>query len=317
MDMETLDLKEKIIDVTDVDEVMAHRFYADFYLFDLTGEGRIVGSRCPARREMTGKSVYTMLDEEAMELLRGALHRFDVRPLVVGVGDGVGLILSGLIPSSALGVLLIPQLPADILVSALSASEKFDGIWQESVAENRRTVRASRLNRYQTEIDLILEEIDCFSARIAEESLDGETLKGRTEMWSRLAGCPIPLVVWNVERVGEFFDEALFDTLLLLSLLLCRRIASSRTATVMMERRDCGETVSVRIPLRGSGDEARFAPELRYMQILADHKRIPLDYIVSEGFLYLNFTPVRLDWSYLGIKQPDDWSWYTEESEKK
>ena len=145
----------------------------------------------------------------------------------------------------------------------------------------------------------------------------GLSLRERICHWARLTGCPVSVFLEEEEEPEEDFDAELFDTILWILLLLCRRISRSRTATLYLEQRSHGVAVSWQTPLRKASGDIEDAEELSFLRTLADRRRIPLDYTVLDGILYLSFHPVRHDWSYLDIKQPEMMSWLMEEKEQK
>ena len=184
------------------------------------------------------------------------------------------------------GVLLFDLIPSATLGILLIPTVRSETEWEEELREEMEAL-----------------------AYPAEKSLSDRIL-----CLSWLTGCPVLSSLEKNVETEENFDGALFDVFLLLTLLLCRRVSSSRVATVSSEQLACGTSVCVRIPLDPSVSCPVETWEMGCLRAIADRKRIPFDYTVTDLFLILRFAPVRVDWSYLGIKQPEELPWLADSS---
>lgn len=309
--MEKLLTREPIA-MADSEWIMRQRFFSDCLLFDLADEGRIVACRCPAARQRTGESVFRLMSREAQLLLMAHLRAYASRPLLVETVLGVGVIVTGLVPSAALGLLLIPDLSEADLLGLFSGEEGIEAVWQEALTERYRKEEPALLDPNTEAAHALRWEVECGSPR-------GETLweepgtwriSEEIHRWSRLAGCLVLLTSEEDSFARTRFDRGLFSAFLLTVLLLCRRVSSHRGIKLSLEPRGKEMTACVQIPLRSARDVSEETAELLFLRSLADRRRIPFDYTVSDLLLCLRFTPIRPDWSYLGIKQPEDAEWW-------
>ncbi len=281
------------------DERMSRRFYSDLFLFDLADEGRIVAERCPKIRSRVGGHLAELAEGETLSLIGDYLREYRSDPLIVGLEDGVGIVLPYGAPSASLGILLIPTLPRRALLRALRRERERHFVWQDALLAESDGYRSADTAEIRAATDSLLWEIEICS-RIGDE---GGDISSRIHSFSCLAGCPISAPLMDFEE-SEEIDRGLFHVILLVSLLLCRRISASRMATILLDEGRTERRIGIKIPdpVRAEG---RDAWELIFLRTLSDRKRIPFDYVASDLFLTLSFCPARMEWSYLGIKQPE------------
>ena len=288
------------LDQWDPDALMRRRFYADLLLFDLTDGGKIVAERRPGSRSQGGVRLTERMEEEAWHLTEAHFREYDPRPVIAEIDGGVGVILPFAAPAASLGIVLIPTLPRKAFLSGLRRMMRRDAVWQSSLWEESDGYRFSQNEEQRRGIESILQEIELCAEIQKEKNL----ARGILSM-SALAGCPVSVYSEDAPE-GEGINAELGSIFLLSLFLLCRRISPCRSATVSIGECSMGKTIEIKFPVE-SGEWEREEPrELLFLRMLADRKRIPFDYVKSDLFCNLSVCPVLPDWSYLGIKQPED-----------
>ncbi len=302
----------------DVQAVMERSFFEDCLLFDVANEGRIVACRSPRCRDRTGEYFFDLLTPDAAGELRAYLLGYHTKPIITETRFGIAVVVPTVMPSSALGIAVLPQMERRTLLRLLSRIEKQKDsedemfAWSGSLREEAQgravpdmAVRREALEEIMTDIRLCLYEYAPTNA--SKVCRIDEYLEQQLYRLSYFAGCPIDLI--RKEKIMSYgdFDFALFTAYMLSVLFLCRRIAPCRKADILLMSSELGGMAEIRIGMEGK--PSTIFSEILWMEALAASKNIYFDYAMGEELLQLCFVPVNRDWSYLELKAHQDFDW--------
>lgn len=298
----------------DLNRVMGRRFFEDCLLFDMANEGRIVSGRAPVCRLRIGESFLGFLSESDRERLRGFLFGYPTERsvLVLDTEIGIAIILPTLMPSSAIGVALIPDMERRAVLRLIGRSEGLSVILEESLAaEGQRRMRGDEKARAEV-LERIFADVErCFwdpRARSLSEGADMTSLlKSRVLRWSDFVGCPVLFGRIDPLLAVGAFDFSLFDACVWMMLCLCRRLSPDRSATVSLTRSSDVAAVTVKGTLDGEGH--LILSEAEWLNEIAAKKNMVFEWAVDAERFYLRFAPINRDWAYLGLKQPTIFDW--------
>ena len=288
--------------VVTADARMSRAFFSDLFLLDLTDGGRVIAERCPKARSCAGKYLSDLADDETLALVRRRIQSYELEPMVLSLTDKVGIFLPYGAPSGSLGILLAPTMPRRMLLRSLRREGAECFFWQDALLEESERCRFAETAESRRGVDSLRWEMEICS-RLGAETV---SLQERIYDLSCLVGCPISVTDSELADLPADLDHGLCDVLLLTSFLLCRRLSADRTATVLWEKSPSGGSLCVRLLHPAQGERIGCASELTYLRTLSERKRIPFDYVATDLYLTLNFRPTRMEWSYLGIKQPEE-----------
>ena len=294
-------------------DIISREFCEELYLFDITCENEIVGARAPHSRLNMGADPLKWLSYGDREVAQAHLMSYDSRPfLTASEDDGKAiLVISNLAPSSSLGVLMRLDIDARLALK-LARYCDFDVI----VSEELLAQDIGRLGKREREssgiISSIFEDIErCFGGLSLPKKLPremAEKIKRRIEGISFLVGCPVTLKC--AERITDYgdIDEGVLCAFVLLSLLLARRVSSTRGLDLAVEVRERLGTV-VLAEMVADPSAKGLMPELLTMKAIASRKNMFFDFCIDNGEIYISIAPSDKDWSFIGLKSPDDFDW--------
>lgn len=278
--------------------IMSQRFDADCLLFDLADGGRIIASRTPHARMRHGESFWNHTDQEEKRLLEDYLLSYEMKPVVVNTSLGISIIFPNLVPNTSLAISLIPHMEKHILLECLRQVSEPSLLWSQRLSP---PIQSKKINPTETDTAHIHELLRLFASAYSA-SISSNLLKENLYQLSLLSGCPIHLISNEHFRFPSLWNLNLFQSMLTVALLLCRRISHGREAFLELEQSGEGETVVIRIPR--PIEDATSSAEVAWLSDFSMRKRIFFECTILDNQLHLRLIPITPDWSYLGLKEP-------------
>ena len=288
--------------------VRSRRFFEDFLVFDVSDDGRIVAGRAPvSRMSWLGDSLWSHMSWTDRESVRSFLLSYESRPMIAKTDLGIALILPALMPGASAGVAVFPQMNPSALFQLL-IRDKDSFLWSGELRNQEKGRMTKEMRRRAPELAETLREIRfCFGNLEPSEIQAGERIESaliqRARLLSRFVGCPVRITEYEpLTNYGEF-DFSMFSAFVLGVLCFCRRLIPLREAELLLCRHPDGVSVTIRMACHCPG--AKRMPELIWLESLASRKYMLLEQSLSPSVLQLRMVPTRHDWSYLGLKEPN------------
>ncbi len=243
----------------------------DLYLIDGAMGATVISSRCGAGGLDLGDSLLKILDVEEADKLQKYLTSFSAEPFTLKTTLGDATVYGATYPSSLLFVVRFQRSEHNndedypSLLSALCDPKRF------------------------------LCGFDEFS---------GERMLEEAELLSLLCGCPLDIslknnFVYEEEPTAEL-DFALYVAFVTALLLYARKEAKERCAKLNIEINEKSPLVSLSLEPMSSPE--RTPRELLSLLSIAERLNIQFYTASENGILTVSFSPLRKDWSLLGIK---------------
>ena len=304
-----MEFRSHVQQPVDPAEVMGRRFDNDLWVFDMANEGRIVACRAPMCRDRVGENFFSLLSEQSAEQVRTYLFSYERAPMAVETEVGIALIVSFWMPEAALGVAVLPAIPANGLIRLLSEQTLTPIHWAEGLRE-RGAVRLSANMRAQWGlVEAMLGELlalgdfslapDDPSEYRRMERFGMEQVRGLS-LW---IGCPVEVACLEYQSTGCPIRAGLFSAFLLLSLCLCRYYAAERRAIVSMDCISHQPAISVTMTVLSEG--AYHSEALACLRGIAERNNVFFDVSFHDARLYLRISPIGANWALLGLKEPN------------
>jgi hypothetical protein len=293
--MQTYDPLTSISNEYDPILVMFQKFDADFLLFDLSDDGRIIASRTAHARLRHGQSFWDLIQTDEKKSLTDYLLSYETMPAVIETSLGIAIVFPTAVSNASLAMALIPLMEKNVLLHALDSL--FDGkfFWSEHLRAPRRSEKFTPTKKDLTQIDELLRLFSCSDSSSAEH-----TLPQSIYYLSMLCGCPVHLLSDASFPVPALWNSQLFEAMLTVALLFCRRASRAREVFLSFEQCSDGVTVELRAP--NPMEDAATASEIVWLSSLAERKRIFFECTALDHQLCLRWIPISPDWSYLGLK---------------
>ena len=302
--------------LTDISKTI---FYDNLYISSFAYDHSVILSRRNDKTHPVGASLSDMFDAEAQADIQNYLVSFVTRPLLVSSHTGPAIIFNFLYHSTLTVITSFPEV--DINTAHLYAKETDAFIIAESLKD--RTIydeKGADRSKYFI-LDRILESTHIpllrASTFIPLQSKDIlEDMLTQAKAISEMCGCTAEITKEGTltrssgERCSSEIDFSLYTAALTVLFLLVRRFSVDRSANVNITVKDESPFVTVSFePIKnGKGlqnDNDRFTKELFDIRSVFQ-KLKALFYASCDGKIFsVRFSPVRTDWSLLGIKNED------------
>ncbi len=284
----------------------ARRFFREYYVYDLDQAGKLIFCCASEHRRKRAEPLFASLEEEDRGEWYEYLKSYQMLPAVAECCLGTVLVLPYLMPSASLAMVVVPDLKkSDFIKLALR-----DPRAPILLGKGLRSASLGRLHDAEGELTRAYEELmdmieRCYGhAEFGAHSVPceiGGVLADRVEFLSRFLGFPIS---WRVRtkviNYGEV-DEGLFLAYVTVILTMAKQDPTLKQAVFSLEERSYGCSVSVM--LNGMKRGKKHPEDLFWMDHLASKKRVLFELTPLPNGLFLKFSPMSMDWSYLGLKQ--------------
>lgn len=281
-------------------------FFREYYVYDLDHAGKLVFCSASAYRREMAENLFDTFEEEERQEWVEYLKSYQMIPAIADSCLGAVVVLPYLMPSSSLAMVVVPQMKrSDLMKLALRDSRS-----PILLGENIRSVPKGRLHDAKGHLtekyENFMEQVErCYGhAEFGSHGIPceiGGILSDRVEAISRFLDVPIS---WRtrtkVMNYGEV-DEGLFLAYVTVILTMAKDEPSLSGAVFSLEERSYGCSVSVM--LDGMRRGRKHPEDLFWMDHLASKKRIVFELTKLPDGLFLKFSPMSRDWSYLGLKQ--------------
>ncbi len=288
------------------------RFLDDLYLLNYLDDFSVMAKRDSSSRLTYGSRFCELIALEDRAAFRRYFFDEISSPLILRTDVGTAIINKTLVAST--------------LVAAVSfiCSEKNGEVADVALKRARGAVcfpvhyapseqRISNVKRLNDELFAVLNNYKSFLERpyIAlncAPKMTVENFKNTVRGISMLSGCSVRLFAYSDLICDKRFDANVFKGFLLSMLMLARRIAKDRSAS--LELTSCGEGVSVRVTF--CTDERKRAlsyPEILLFYEFADRNNMLIEASSTDGVINVRLCPTRKDWSIIGLKAPVLFDW--------
>ena len=286
--------------------------FKEYYVYDFAYGGRMVFcSASDYKKKKAARLAYDLSESERREW-ETYLKSYQMTPAVAETSMGVALVLPYMMPSSTLAMVCIPKIKSDSFRKLAMRDPRKPIL----LGEQMRNAQKGRLHDADGELkhayEMLMGRIEAAyaSAEYGAHTVPcemGGALAERLCRISELLGYPVCIARQDsVTDYGEL-DEGVFMSCVSALLTLGKTDVPLGVAEFTIEQKSYGCSVSML--LRGWRRVRRTPHDLIWMDRLAGRKRLFLDFTVTEEGLWLCFSPMNKDLSYLGLKQnrPLDW----------
>jgi hypothetical protein len=302
--------------LTDISKAV---FYDNLYISSFTWDHSVILSRKDDTKHPQGSSLSDIFDAESQADIRKYLVSFVMKPLLCLSDLGPAIVFNFLYHSTLTVITSLPEI--DINTALNYAKEKDAFIIADSLKErvfyNDETTDRSKyfiLDRILESTHTPLLKAATFLPLSSNDILDD--MLSQAKMLSEMCGCATEitkegkLMHSSLERPAAETDFALYTAALTVLLLLARRFSADRSARISLCAKNESPFVTVSFdPLQN--EEGRQTNSGRFTKELFDihsvfQKLKALFYVADDRDSFsVCFSPVRTDWSLLGIKNGD------------
>ena len=292
-------------------------FYDNLYISSLASDNSVILSRRKDEKHPLGSSLSDMFDAKAQADIQKYAVSFSARPLLTASLTGPAIIFNFLYHSTLTLVTSFPEVDRD--TALLYATETDSLIIADSLKDriaycekNSDRTKYFILDRILQSTHTPLLKAATFIPLLSKDIL-GDMLT-QAQMISEMCGCALEiskegsLTRSSGERCAAEIDFPLYTAALTILLLLARRFSKDRSARIMLVTKEESPFVTVSFePVKNElqSDNNRFTKELFEIRSVFQ-KLKALFYTADDGAVFsVCFSPVRTDWSLLGIKTPD------------
>ena len=302
--------------LTDISKTV---FYDNLYISSFTYDQTVILSRKNDEKHPHGSSLSDLFDADSQAEIKKYIVSFVSRPLLVASHSGPAIIFNFLYHSTLTLITSFPEI--DINTALCYAKETESLIIAESLKDRvSYDEKGADRSKYFI-LDKILEsthtpllKAETFIPLLSKDIL--EDMLTQAKMISEMCGCEAEitkegkLTRSSTDRCAAEIDFSLYTAALTVLLLLARHFSINRSARINIFTKDESPFVNVSFePVKnGDGlqtDNNRFTKELFELRSVFQ-KLKALFYTSDDGEIFsVRFSPVRTDWSLLGIKNED------------
>lgn len=302
--------------LTDISNVV---FYDNLYISSFTWDHSVILSRKDDTKHPLGSSLSDIFDAESQADIRKYLVSFVTKPLLCLSVLGPAIVFNFLYHSTLTVITSLPEI--DINTALDYAAEKDAFIVADSlkkrVSYNEKSADRSKyfvLDRILESTHTPLLRAATFIPLSSNDILDD--MLSQAKMLSEMCGCETEitkegkLIHSHLERHAAETDFALYTAALTVLLLLARRFSADRSARINISAKNESPFVMLSFdPLKNEEgkqtNSGRFTKELFDIHYVFQ-KLKALFYVADDRDSFsVCFSPVRTDWSLLGIKNGD------------
>ncbi len=281
------------------------------YVFDVTRGSRIVAKRSSGDSPAIGDCFSNLLNINEREILKDYVVAFEPRPLLLDTSIGYAIIYGNLYPTSLICPAVFPMADKNAVLRA-AMSGKYGEFFIPSAP--RSFGKAGRKDIVAGEALAALHEMcgNCLSnnffSKYSENVNIADLLIERVCNLAVFSGCAVKCLSEESIMCKASFDMPLFTAFILLSFLLCRRMAKRREAVVTLENISEGPAACVEFePLPDMSED--IIPEVSTISGITDRLNMIFERSCTRELIRLKLCPVRKDWSYLELKSPAVFRW--------
>ena len=294
-------------------------FYDNLYISSFTWDHSVILSRKDDKKHPQGSSLSDIFDAESQADIRKYLVSFVTKPLLCLSDLGPAIVFNFLYHSTLTVITSLPEI--DINTALDYAAEKDAFIVADSL---KKRVSYNEKNADRSKyfiLDKILESTHTPLLRAAtflplssKDILDD--MLTQTKMLSEMCGCEVEITKEGTlthsssDRSAAETDLALYTAALTVLLLLARRFSADRRARISLCVKNESPFVTVSFDPLPNGkvqqtNSGRFTKELFDIHSVFQKLKALFYVTDDQNSFSVCFSPVRTDWSLLGIKNGD------------
>lgn len=288
------------------DKAETRLFFEHCYLFDMQKQQCVVAYRAPSKDAPIPTTVSDRLTAEEWDVMEKHLMKVVEQPLICRCGGELCILVPSLAGSASLGLLIFPHMEEERFLCLARRDADFFAF--APGCEPPTGCRSSAKTRAMLpQYEAILRDIRCCLCNLLPTSPYGverdigERLAALVADLSSFCGCPVRLAQNGPLLDHGDLDVSLLTAFLLMSLLMARRISRDRRAEVILTQSREGCSATVRFAM--AEDEQDYWLEHSTLSEIANQKNLLFEAGYADGLCELRLLPMRVDWSYLGLKQ--------------
>ena len=288
----------------DKTHVMKARLYDSCYFFDMADGCRFIASRAPYKERNIGESIYDIMTEDDVEVMRRHLMSYTAVPMAVNTSKGIAIALPHLVPHCSLGILSYPIMGGENFCR-VARKNKWNIVMTDSLSHRRfhTTELSDTVVAYCEQLERL--HYHAFGGLISSVSFKGDItseVEKRIYSLSEYIGCPVGIVLSEpIEVVGDF-QFPLFVAFAAIFMICAREVAPNREASVKLDV--SGDRICVTLSFMTGGSACEDILGLEYFKALSERKHMRFEYMAGDNLIHIKFAPMGIEWSLMGLKSP-------------
>lgn len=287
------------------DAVLAPVF-DNVYVFDIADGCRIKMRRTNIGAHSNARYLSEIMDRDEMREMIEYAKQYQRYPLMVETHIGWGIFLPFLVPSSSLGMICIPKMGGIPFLRVAKHKKWKIKLTSKTAA---RQLRSTGIHQGDLEQSEMLWSIlsECFFDIPRMFEIHGKiipTLEERIYALSYYSAHPVRIFCKEDMISLEPFDFGLFVSYILVFLLSARAEKGVGETDVCFEA--CNSGFAVKLFMSAPKGARMIDRAAKLMSSVADRNNMLFEFMRTDTTATCRLIPIRKDWSYLGIKSPDD-----------
>ena len=288
------------------------RFLDDYYLVSYLDASTVVARRDSGNKLVQGDKFCELLDVRDRSELKKYIYNECELPLVLRTDIGTAIIDKYFTLTTLLySVCFLCDEDDSRVIDTLLQIGSDEVLIPDHYIQGEGKVK--RIKEIKNKLDCVLDNHkhlvkNTFVPKDASPKITVEKLYNAIGGLSKFSGCSVD-VSMDAELIClECFDLVAFKNYILAMLMLARREARSRTASI--ELASLGQEIAVKVEFdTDSTCNAFDYPEVNHFLNYADRNNVLFDASNNDGHVAIRFCPSRKDWSLLELKAHIEFDW--------